>query len=102
MAARQKEKEEARALLKKKELEEKKKEHLRKVGVLLLIYYSEHSSHLFMGILSITDATTENWFFQSTWYQHQSSFSPHRVEWSEQGAKGVWVGNGWQKQGTAE
>ena len=32
MAARQKEKEEARALLKKKELEDKKREHLRKVS----------------------------------------------------------------------
>ena len=33
MAARQKEKEEARALQKKKEMEEKKREHLRKVRV---------------------------------------------------------------------
>jgi hypothetical protein len=40
MAARQKEKEEARALLKKKELEEKKREHLRKVVSVISVYYS--------------------------------------------------------------
>lgn len=66
MAARQKEKEEARALAKKKELEEKKKEHLRKVSVIERCVHTLYSS-----LIDMCDSYTS---FEFTSVLHHTTF----------------------------